>query len=217
MHSMMISTSGCATSDCQSSPTCVRPLFSASSREDAENFSFGQPTRTSLACAWPEKIDDYRQMNAGHARHLRQIHRAEFSGADQPDAQGFSGHSRSRSLLKKFMVASFRVSRIACDSNGTSTMFQHGKAVFQGFTSFRTNDVRSSFANDVTMDQSDLHEVAACIVERFGRRRTLCCYRRRLDSLTSSLADLWRRAGHRQGRGRRHDRGPEAAEARSAR
>ena len=79
-------------------------------------------------------------------------------------------------------------------------MFQHGMTVFAGFTPFRTSDVRSSFANDVTTDQSDLHEVAACIVERFGRRRTLCYHRRRLDSLTASLADLWRGAGHLQGR-----------------
>ena len=92
------------------------------------------------------KIDDPRQMNAGHARHLRQIHRSEFAGADQSDAQGFSGQLALAQFAEEIHDRSaFSVSRIVCrDSSGTSAMFQHGMTVFAGFTSFRTNDVRSS-------------------------------------------------------------------------
>ncbi len=39
------------------------------------------------------EIDDHGHLQPRRVRHLRQEHRAEFSGADQRDADGFAGGS----------------------------------------------------------------------------------------------------------------------------
>ena len=41
------------------------------------------------------EIGDHRDFDAGDRRHLRQKHRAEFSGADQPDADRLAGSNAS--------------------------------------------------------------------------------------------------------------------------
>ena len=44
-----------------------------------------------LARALRIEIDDHRHLEPRRVRHLRQKHRAELAGADQGDADGFSG------------------------------------------------------------------------------------------------------------------------------
>jgi hypothetical protein len=45
-----------------------------------------QPTRARLACVVGREVGDRRQVHAGRARNLRQVHGAELAGADQADA-----------------------------------------------------------------------------------------------------------------------------------
>src|ERR1700754_2074319 len=67
------------------------------------------------------------------------------------------------------------------------------------------------YASVLTIEASN-HELAACIMERFERCRTSRDNRWDLDSHAAAGAVFRSRAVDRDGGGRRHDRGLEAAE-----
>ena len=88
VHSTTMSIAGCATSACQSSPTCVVAVLQRAASSDAADVrSAFQPTRARLRrAAAGDEVGDADEMDARRARHLREVHRAELAGADQADA-----------------------------------------------------------------------------------------------------------------------------------
>ena len=91
--SITISTAGAAISAGASSVTCVVPLRRASASDARRERSRGQPTRAqrvSRARAGARSATPTR-CDARRAPRLRQEHRAELAGADQPDAQRLAG------------------------------------------------------------------------------------------------------------------------------